>query len=158
MRVYLDTNVIMDFLTQRDKKRYETVRKIMRAAECKQLTACASTISLSTTTYLLGLKLKEQDIHEPEKRQKIRQLLKDLTEYITAVDLSHTQFRKALGDEEFKDIEDGFQYYCALQNECNVLITLNLKDFPKTNKDIEVLEPKAFTDKYIAQDDTQEKK
>ena len=29
----------------------------------------------------------------------------------------------------FKDIEDGFQYYCALQKGIGVLLTRNVKDF-----------------------------
>lgn len=150
MKVYLDTNIIMDFITRRDKEQYKTVRKIMRAAECKQLTACASTISLSTTTYLLGLKLKQQDIHEPEKRKKIRQLLKDLTEYITAVDISHEQFRTALDDESFNDIEDSLQFYCAIENGCDALVTINMKHFKGKHKDdIPVFTPSEFVEKFM---------
>lgn len=112
MKVFLDTNVVMEFLTRQNL--YETVRIIMRAAYTGRLTACISTISLSTIAYLLALKLKEKGIHEPEKRKKIRSLLLDLEEYIKVVDFSQEKSKEALQDEDFKDIEDSFQYYCAL--------------------------------------------
>ena len=109
MNVFLDTNVVMEFLTQR--KLYKTVRKIIRGAEMGQLTACISTISLSTIAYLLGLKLKEKGIHEPEKREKIRSLLLDMEEDLIVVDLSQEKSKEALMDEDFKDLEDSFPVF-----------------------------------------------
>ena len=128
MRVFLDTNIVMEFLTQRIH--YVAVRKIMRAAQLGLLEACISTISLSTIAYLLGLRLKQKNIHEPEKRNVIRRLLFELEKYIQIVDISHDQTAIALKDEDFKDIEDSFQYYCAWENDCDYIVTINLKDFP----------------------------
>lgn len=147
MKVFLDTNVVMEFLTQREL--YKTVRKIMRAAEVGLLTACVSTISLSTIVYLLGLKLKEKGIHEPEKRKQIRSLLLDLEEYITVVDLSQDKSKEALKDEDFKDIEDSFQYYCAVENGCDCIITINTKDFPEKEKGLKVYDPESFVATFM---------
>ena len=60
----------------------------------------------------------------------IRRLLIELETYIQIVDISHDQTAIALKDENFKDIEDSFQYYCALENDCDYIVTINLKDFP----------------------------
>lgn len=128
MRVFLDTNIVMEFLTQRTH--YVAVRKIMRAAQLGLLETCISTISLSTIAYLLGLRLKQNNIHESEKINVIRRLLIELEKYIQIVDISHDQTAIALKDENFKDIEDSFQYYCALENDCDCIVTINLKDFP----------------------------
>lgn len=147
MKVYLDTNVVMEFFTQREL--YKTVRKIMRGAEMGQLTACISTISLSTIVYLLGLKLKEKGIHEPEKREKIRSLLLDMEEYIIVVDLSQEKSKEALKDEDFKDLEDSFQYYCAVENECDCIVTINIKDFPAKDNGLKVYDPKSFVDTFM---------
>ena len=35
----------------------------------------------------------------------------------------------SLNDESFKDFEDGLQYYTAVENQSNIIITRNLKDF-----------------------------
>lgn len=128
MRVFLDINIVMEFLTQRTH--YVAVRKIMRAAQLGLLEVCISTISLSTIAYLLGLRLKQNNVHEPEKRNVVRRLLIELEKYIQIVDISHDQTAIALKDENFKDIEDSFQYYCSLENDCDCIVTINLKDFP----------------------------
>lgn len=35
----------------------------------------------------------------------------------------------SLNDDTFNDFEDGLQYYTALENEIEIIITRNLKDF-----------------------------
>ena len=40
-------------------------------------------------------------------------------------------FEQALYDEAFDDIEDAFQYYTALQADCDFFVTVNIKDFKK---------------------------
>jgi predicted nucleic acid-binding protein len=56
---------------------------------------------------------------------------------------------QALRDEDFRDLEDSLQYYCAVENECDALVTINTRDFPSSSSIIEVLDPKQFVDKYI---------
>ena len=46
----------------------------------------------------------------------------------TVSDLSDTIIDKGLSSA-FSDFEDALQYYCALQSNCNILITRNGKDF-----------------------------
>ena len=42
-------------------------------------------------------------------------------------------------------IEDSFQYQCALQNKCDALITINLKDYRNADTSaMEILSPEAF--------------
>ncbi len=38
----------------------------------------------------------------------------------------------SLNDTDFKDFEDALQYYSALENRNDVIITRNLKDFQKS--------------------------
>lgn len=117
--------------------------------------ACVSTMSIDSVTYLLGLHLKDKGIHEPKKRQIIREMLNSILSYLSVVDISHSQLLKALNDETFKDIEDSYQYQCAIENECHCLVTFNIKDFPKpsdnkSEKDsIKVLSPEIFDKEYI---------
>ena len=42
----------------------------------------------------------------------------------------------------FKDLEDGFQYFTAKENNINIIITRNQKDFRVD--DISILTPKQF--------------
>jgi len=45
----------------------------------------------------------------------------------------------ALNDNNFKDFEDGIQYYTALEANCKAIITRNVKDFK--NADLPVFQP-----------------
>ena len=48
----------------------------------------------------------------------------------------------ALSDDSFLDFEDGLQYYSAIENQIDVIITRNKKDFKKSK--IPVLTAKEF--------------
>ena len=57
---------------------------------------------------------------------------------------------QAINDTDFDDVEDSFQYQCALQNNCNALITINLRDYRNVNTSkIEILSPTEFVKKYL---------
>ena len=38
----------------------------------------------------------------------------------------------ALNDTDFEDFEDGIQYFSAIENNIDIIITRNLKDFKKS--------------------------
>ena len=48
---------------------------------------------------------------------------------VDIIDLSGKIVRLALNDGNFQDFEDGLQYYSALENGMEVIITRNQKDF-----------------------------
>ena len=49
---------------------------------------------------------------------------------------------KAALSSSFKDFEDALQYYSALSENCDIIITRNKKDFAQST--IQVLEPQEF--------------
>lgn len=148
MKVYLDTNVIMEYLGHRGC--YNDVSDILRAAEQNGLQAFLSTNSLDTIVYLLGNQLKDKGIHEPEKRQQIRKTVKLLFEYIDVVSISKGWILAAMDDESFKDVEDSLQYYCAIENEADCIVTINMKHFKNKHKqNIPVYSPSDFVNMFI---------
>lgn len=59
-------------------------------------------------------------------------------------------FPEFIDRRAFTDIEDSFQYQCALENDCDVLVTINIDDYKSADQShIEILTPSAFADKYI---------
>ena len=53
-------------------------------------------------------------------------------------------------DPAFDDIEDSFQYQCAVQNKCDALVTINLKDYRNADTSaMEILSPEAFASRYL---------
>lgn len=153
MRIFLDANIIMEYLAHRSQ--YDDVESIFQAAEQKLVEACVSTMSVDSVTYLLGVHLKAKGVHEPQKRYTIMEMLNSILGYLWVVDISQSSLTTALNDETFKDIEDSYQYHCAIENGCQCLVTINVKDFPKASAknadqtDIEVLSPHSFVKAYM---------
>ena len=58
-------------------------------------------------------------------------------------------FPKILHVTNFKDFEDGIQYYTALEAQCELIVTRNLKDFKKST--IPVMSPKEYLTKLQAE-------
>lgn len=147
MRVYLDTNIVMEYFGHR--LFHDDVSMILKAAEQKGLEACISLNSLDTIIYLLGNQLKDKGVHGPEKRQKICSMICELLAYVDVVGISRDNIMKAMKDDSFKDLEDSIQYHCALENSSDSLVTINIKDFKKAKESLEVLSPSDFVLKYM---------
>lgn len=149
MKGFLDTNVVMEFLGHRAL--VKDARTIMEAAFQGGIDAYISAGGVYTITSLLAIDLKKKNIHEPDKTEKVRLMLTDLLKnYVTVIDLSHDGMENALGDETFHDLEDSYQYYCAFENGCDIVITINLKHFKgQHNENVTVFSPSEFVKQYI---------
>lgn len=148
MTVFLDTNVILEYLLHR--KHYDDVVILLKAAEQGLLVACTSTIAFATLTNLIGTYLKRNDVHEPQKRQQTRAILNALLTFLRTIDLTQEALTTALNDPTFKDIEDSYQYQCALANACDYFVTLNLKDFPVSRGKLQTLSPQDFVKTFVS--------
>ena len=56
-------------------------------------------------------------------------VLRDLELLVTIVDLSGKVVKLAMNDDNFSDFEDGLQNYSAVDNDMEIIITRNQKDF-----------------------------
>lgn len=148
-KVFLDTNILMEYLANREQ--VADVKLILKADFQGKLEACMSAGCLYTLIYLLGLYLKSKGIHEPEKTLQIKDSLSTMLEYIDIVDISKEYVNNAISATDFKDLEDSCQYQCAIENDSNILLTINIKHFNKIkNPQCEVIDPHTFVGKYMA--------
>lgn len=149
MKVFLDTNIFIEFFEQRAQ--FHIVGKILDAIEDGKIDAFISTGSIYTMTYLLTQGLKRNNIHRPEQTEKLRETLYGVTSLCKVIDISHQSIIHAIDDRSFTDLEDSYQYQCAKQNGCSHLITINIRDY-KNAKDsmVEVISPADFINKYLS--------
>lgn len=117
-RIFIDTNVMLDFLGEREPY-YVPIAKIATLAEKEKLTMIVSPISFATVNYFLS-KFETPTIAK-EKLRKFKILAK-----ICSID-EHT-IEKSL-NSSFKDFEDALQYFSATESDCELIITRNGKDF-----------------------------
>lgn len=117
-RVYLDTNVILDLLGEREPF-YNSIAQIATLADQKKLQLIVSPISFATVNYFLS-KFEGISIAK-DKLRKFKVLCE-----ISKID--ETIMVKGL-NSDFEDFEDSLQYFCAVDSECDVIISRNSKDF-----------------------------
>ena len=148
MKVFLDTNIFLEYFEQR--REYQTVSQLLNAVEDGRLKAVVSVGCIYTLAYLIRVELKRQDIHRPEQTERLRATLNIVMTMVTAVGLSHKRLSAGINDQAFDDVEDSFQYQCAIQNKCDALVTINLHDYRGTDmSQMEILSPTEFVEKYL---------
>ena len=148
MRLFLDTNIFPEFIDRRAQ--YNEVCLLIDAIHDGHFDACISTGCMYTLAFLFERSLKRLDVHRPELTKRLRGYLAEVLDMATVVDLPHAGVEQAVYNEAFSDIEDSFQYQCALENDCDVLITINIDDYKNADQSrMKILTPSAFVEKYI---------
>ncbi len=130
-RVFIDTNVVLDLLGEREPF-YDSAAKIATLADKGEIELIVSALTYSTVYYLLSRFEDREVIKEKIRKFKVIAETSDLTDKIVDKGLS----------SKFSDFEDSLQYYCAIKMDCKILITRNSKDFKES--EIPVLTPDEY--------------
>ena len=86
----------------------------------------------------------------PEKLKKNRDYLCAVLDLVSIVSANGLGYRNGVMDENFSDLEDSFQYQCAIASNCDVLLTINTPDFKGADKNrIMVMSPEDFVKQYL---------
>ncbi len=131
-QLLIDTNVVLDLLAKRTPF-YESAALIFSLADKDKLKLSISSLTFANTNYVLS-RLKSP-IEAREILRRFRVLVKILSLSDKIIDL-------ALNDSKFPDFEDGLQYYSAIENDQDIIITRDLKDFKKSR--IPVMTPREY--------------
>lgn len=131
-RILIDTNIVIDLLAKRETF-YNEAADLFSRADKKELKLTISSLTFANTNYILTKLKSTKEAREILRKFKVLVELLSLDDKITEL---------ALSDENFPDFEDGLQYYSAIENEIDVIITRNKKDFK--NSKIPVLTAKEF--------------
>lgn len=131
-RLLIDTNIVIDLLSKRDKF-YDDAADLFSRADKKELELTISALTFANTNYILSKLKSAKEAREILRKFKVLVELLSLDDKITEL---------ALSDDNFPDFEDGLQYYSAIENQVEIIITRNKKDFK--NSKIPVLTGKEF--------------
>jgi predicted nucleic acid-binding protein len=137
MRLFIDTNILIDLLVKREPN-YPSVAMIFDIAFTKKDVLVISNLSIINAHYVVK---KIASVQESLLRIALHNIC--TTCEIAPLTLSITT--KSLMSS-FKDFEDATQYFCALENNCDIIITNNTKDFKLSQ--LPVLKPEDFLDVY----------
>lgn len=130
--VFIDTDVIVDFLTDRKPFSLESA-KIFSLIDQKKIKGCVTSLTFSNLYYIL----RKFGTH-----MKVIRSLEELSEMVEIVKVDGDTIKSALASD-FKDFEDSIQYFAAREHKkADCIITRNVKDYKGSS--LPVMTPETF--------------
>jgi len=117
-KILVDTNIIVDLLSKCEEF-YISASRLFTLSDNNKLNLSISSLTFANTYYILSRELKPDKVKEILRKFKLLVHVLPLNEKI--IDLSL--------NSDFKDFEDAIQYFTAVENNLEIIITRNLKDF-----------------------------
>ena len=144
-KIFIDTNVIIDFLADRTPfSEYAAI--LFQLAKENKIKIYISAISFNNTYNIL---------RKVASHKKALSLISEIEEYVGIQETNRNILRKAM-KSNFNDFEDAIQYYSAVQlGKIDIITTRYLKDFKKS--ELPVLSPET-TVKLLMKESTIGKK
>ena len=143
MKVFLDTNVVLEYLMQREQA--DAVERLIGSQQSSGNEMYISAGSFYTILYVLDNYFrKELEIRNPDRISAIRVIAQQLLNTFRVAEHDNKSLLNGMCDEAFTDLEDGCQYHVALRTGCDYLLTFNRKHYPMVSNDIEVMTPYEF--------------
>lgn len=125
MKVLVDANVIINFLTRCEDKYRESSIQVMDMCADKMIEGYIAFHSLSIIWYFLG----RQKLPEATRRGWLDRVCRILT----TASANHASVIEAVHNVEFRDFEDNLQEICAKSIDADYIITVNTKDYERSN-------------------------
>lgn len=130
MKIFVDNDVILDVLLER--KDFEYSLKLLTLVEQKQVKAYTSPIIFTNSFYIIS-KLRD--------KKKAWSALKKIRLLFGISKITEKNIDLALASDFF-DFEDAVQYYVALEQKVDYIVTRNKKDY--VNTQIPVVTPQEY--------------
>ena len=130
-KLFLDTNIILDFLLAREGELTE-IEDIFNAASKGHIECYISESILATSIYFL----------KKEKRKNIMRMLRNIWPVLKVLPFEHSVLYSSL--EIFDDLEDGLLFFLAQFHKMDFFITRNIKDFKNAPSALPVLTPAQY--------------
>jgi len=130
-KIFFDNDVILDISIKRELDVKDSV-VLLNLVEDGLISGYTSSV-IFTNTYYIQRKLIGHEI--------AINFLKKLRILLTVLNVNDLIIQKAL-ESEFKDFEDAVQYFTAIENKIDCIITRNLEDYE--NSTIPIYTPSDF--------------
>ena len=117
-KILVDTNIIVDLLSKREEF-YISASRLFTLSDNNKVNLSISSLTFANTYYILSRELKPDKVKEILRKFKLLVHVLPLNEKI--IDLSLNSY--------FRDFEYAIQYFTAVENNLEIVITRNLKDF-----------------------------
>jgi predicted nucleic acid-binding protein len=130
-KVFVDTDIVYDLLANREPF-YLAAAKLFTLADEGKINIYISALSFAKIHYLIS---------KQKSSNQAKQALRKLRLLVNVTGINEKIIDLAL-NSDFSDFEDAIQYYCALENDLEILLTRNLTDYK--NAQISVMTAQDF--------------
>jgi predicted nucleic acid-binding protein len=117
-RVFLDNDVILDLILRREPF-FAAAADLFSVMQDGSIEACVSPLSFSNLAYVLGNQSAPNQVIGALRKLRLIVRVLPVDEKILDLALSST----------FKDFEDAIQYYTAVTNGLEAVVTRNKRDY-----------------------------
>ena len=138
VKVFLDTNIIMDFL-EKERKRHAASSAVIRECLVGNIKGCISETVVTNCSYLLRKTYSQTQLNE---------IFSNFSLYFEYLSINNLSIQKAC-KVNIRDLEDAILYQIALEHSCQYFVTTNSKDFFSISQPIlKVVTPEEFMEIY----------
>ena len=137
MRLFLDANILVSVINK-EYPLFTFTSRIISLADNSRFTLFTSPVCLAIAFYFAEKKYKSTSA---KKKIQI------LCDHINIAATDKKIVLQSLNNPAVNDFEDGLEYYSAIENKCDCIITEDIKDFYFSK--IEVLSSENFFEKYL---------
>ena len=116
--IFVDTNIVIDLLAKREPF-YKEAQDLFTLSDKKEVQLHISSLTFANAYYSIVRHHKDVDARKYLAKFKV---------LVNILSLEDKAIELALASE-FNDFEDGLQYFVAMDNNADVIITRNKKDF-----------------------------
>jgi len=117
-KVFVDTDIILDLLSNREPF-YTYSAHLFSEADKSTTKVYVSSLSFANLNYILSRQYSSDQARKKLLKFKTLFTVLAVTDKVVELALS----------SDFKDFEDGLQYFTAIENNIKILLTRNLKDY-----------------------------
>lgn len=133
-KAYIDSDIILDVLSERGEHKHNSML-ILSLCESGAIKGFTTPLAIANISYILRKQNPEQ------RKTKVKIALSILK----VMDVNESDVINSI-NSDFIDFEDGIQSYSATRNNCNVIISRNIKDFK--NSPIKAMTPIEFLNQF----------
>ena len=119
MKLFVDANILVS-VVNKEYPLFSSTARIMSMAGQRGVQVYTTPVCLAIAFYFAEKK---------HRTEKAKEKISLLCQHIGIIPVTQDCVQQALDDQAVIDFEDGIQYYAALAQQCDYLITENIDDF-----------------------------
>ncbi|MCB0771537.1 MAG: PIN domain-containing protein [Flavobacteriales bacterium] len=136
-RIFLDANILVTVLCN-EYPRFTACARVLSLCDDKRFEVYTSPLCLAIAAYFAQKK---------NGRRTARQKIALLAEKLRITTVGEEATTRTLANKKVTDIEDGLEYYSAVDAKCTNIVTYDKKDFHFS--ELEVLDAEAFLMRHV---------